>query len=246
MRRASSALMIACLLGSNAQADSCNRPLYLTFDVGNMRHAEHIAAVLEKEQVRATFFLANNPTTRGDRALDDSWGGYWRKLAAQDHVFGNHTWSHLYAREEQHGRVTAYDRNGKPHLLDQAQYCTELKKVDSAFKHLTGAGLSPIWRAPGGRTTAATLRWAAACGYPGHIAWSEAGLVGDELPSDRYPNDVLVKRAVDRLQSGDTILMHLGIRSRQQPLAESLQTLIRGLKARGFCFRPVEPGAPRD
>ena len=45
MRRASSALMIACLLGSNAQADSCNRPLYLTFDVGNMRHAEHIAAV---------------------------------------------------------------------------------------------------------------------------------------------------------------------------------------------------------
>ena len=242
MHRASSSLILVGLLIGSAQADSCRRPLYLTFDVGNMRHAEHIATVLEREQVHATFFLANNLTTRGDRALDESWSSYWRKLSAQGHVFGNHTWSHYYARKDENAHVTVYDRNGTAHSLTQAQYCGELNKVDSAFKRLTGTALAPIWRAPGGRTTPATLRWAGECGYSKHVGWSQAGLVGDELPSDRYPNEVLVQRAIDRLRPGDIILMHLGVRSRQQPLAESLEPMIRGLKAKGFCFQPVKTG----
>jgi peptidoglycan/xylan/chitin deacetylase (PgdA/CDA1 family) len=246
MRRGPSWILGVGLFVGIAQAESCDRPLYLTFDVGNMRHAEHIAKILEAEQVPATFFLANNVTMRGDRALDEAWRSYWRGLASQGHVFGNHTWSHLYARKDAQGSVTVYDRSGKTYSLDQVQYCNELNQVDRAFRQLTGTGLSPIWRAPGGRTTPATLRWARECGYPTHIAWSEAGLVGDELPSDKYPNDVLVRRAIDRLRSGDIILMHLGIRSRQQPLAESLQPMIRALKDKGFCFRTVEPGVRHD
>ena len=110
MRRGSSWFLAVGLLIGMAQAQSCDRPLYLTFDVGNMRHAEHIARILEAEQVSATFFLANNLTTRGDRALDDTWRSYWRRLASQGHVFGNHTWSHLYARADVQGRVNVYDR----------------------------------------------------------------------------------------------------------------------------------------
>jgi peptidoglycan/xylan/chitin deacetylase (PgdA/CDA1 family) len=243
MRHALSAALLV-LATAVVNASECSRPIYLTFDVGNMRHADHIARVLREEGVTATFFLANNPDSRSGHVLDDSWGDYWRTRVSEGHTFGNHTWSHLYAREDRNGRLVTYDRHGHRHELTEAEYCTELTQVNDAFRRMTGQALSPIWRAPGGRTTALNLHWAARCGYPQHVGWSPAGLVGDELPSDAYPNKVLVHRAVERLRPGDVVLMHLGIRSRKEPLAESLQPLIRGLKTRGHCFAPV-PIAPR-
>jgi len=242
MRRAFSACLFAVVVVGSAQAGECQHPLYLTFDVGNMRHAEYIARVLKEEKVKATFFLANNLTVRGDHVLDDNWRSYWQARVNEGHVFGNHTWSHLYARAGDNNHLFVRDRSGKQIRLDQQQFCNELQRVDTRFSQLTGKHLSPIWRAPGGRTINTNLRWAKFCGYPDHIGWADAGLVGDELPSDKFPNDLLVKRALERLRTGDIVLMHLGIRSRKQPLAEALQPMIQGLKAKGFCFATIPTG----
>ena len=57
---------------SLAQAKTCQKPIYLTFDTGNMAVAETVAAILNRQQVKATFFLANEKTFRGDYSLDDS------------------------------------------------------------------------------------------------------------------------------------------------------------------------------
>ena len=246
MRREPSIFLALVFASAGLQAGTCERPLYLTFDVGNMRHAEHIAHVLNEEKINATFFLANNATYRGDHALDASWGPYWEARANEGHAFGNHTWSHWYAREDESDRVIVADRHGRLRRLDEHEYCAELKKVDIKFQALTGNPVSPIWRAPGGRTTGHTIRWAAVCGYPRHVGWSKAGLIGDELPSDKFPNRLLVQRAVKNLQPGDTMLLHLGIRNRKQPLAEALQPLIRDLKKAGYCFRTITAGGGSD
>ena len=239
IRRAFSALLLAGLISVPAGASECARPVYLTFDVGNMRHAEFIAGVLRQNHIKATFFIANNKTTRGDHVLDASWGDYWRARVAEGHVFGNHTWSHRYARKDRAGRLDVTDRRGKHYMLNEEKFCSELSRVNAAFLKLTGKDLSPIWRAPGGHTTDLSVHWAANCGYPVHVLWSSAGLVGDELPSDKYPNALLVKRAVERARAGDIFLMHLGIRSRKQPLAEALPGLVSGLRSRGFCFATI-------
>jgi peptidoglycan/xylan/chitin deacetylase (PgdA/CDA1 family) len=42
---------------------ACKGTLYLTFDTGNMRHAELIAETLARHGVKATFFLAQEKTT---------------------------------------------------------------------------------------------------------------------------------------------------------------------------------------
>ncbi len=211
--------------------------VYLTFDTGNMAQAETIAAILKEENVKATFFLANERTVRGDRALDASWGGYWRARVAEGHAFGNHTWSHLWARRDlASARLLTVDAAGREKQLDRAAFCAELKNVDEAFRQLTGQRLAGIWRAPGGRTTQNSLRWAAACGYPVHVHWDEAGFLGDELPSDQFPNDVLLERALKNIAPGDVLLMHLGVWSRKEPFAPMLKPLIQGLKARGLCF----------
>jgi hypothetical protein len=106
-----------------------------------------------------------------------------------------------------------------------------LQRPDTRFQELTGRRLDPLWRAPGGRTTPNTLAAAQACGYR-HVGWAAAGFLGDELPSETYPNSLLLQRALDRLKDGDIVMAHLGIWSRKDPFAPMLDPLIAGLKAR--------------
>ena len=69
------------------------------------------------------------------------------------------------------------------------------------------------------------------------MGWSPAGFLGDELPSESASNKYLLQKALRDIRSGDILLAHLGIWSRKDPWApEVLEPLIKGLKARGFCF----------
>jgi peptidoglycan/xylan/chitin deacetylase (PgdA/CDA1 family) len=69
------------------------------------------------------------------------------------------------------------------------------------------------------------------------VPWSPAGFLGDELPSDKYPNAQLLSKALRDIRVGDILLAHLGIWSRQDAWAPVvLEPLIEGLKARGLCF----------
>ena len=226
---------------AHGNESSCKGTLYLTLDTGNMRHAEVIAGILAKHHVKATFFVAQEKTLRGDMALDQSWSDYWKARVAEGHAFGSHTWRHgSFRKDEAGGKVTYRLMDGSQTQLDAEQICAELKKPDTRFAELTGRKLDPLWRAPGGRTTPNTLKAAEACGYR-HLAWAPAGFLGDELPSDAFPNEVLLKRALATLKDGDILMAHLGIWSRKDPFAPMLDPLIGSLKARGFCFATIPP-----
>jgi peptidoglycan/xylan/chitin deacetylase (PgdA/CDA1 family) len=228
------------LLASSAFAANepvvCKGTLYLTFDTGNMRHAELIAETLAKHAVKATFFVAQEKTLRGDHALDASWAPYWKARLAEGHAFGSHTWRHGSFREDAAGGKVRYRlMSGASETLDARAICDELQGPDRRFRELTGRNLDTLWRAPGGRTTPNTLAAALTCGYK-HVGWAAAGFLGDELPSETYPNQALVKRALEKLKDGDIAMAHLGIWSRKEPFAPMFDALIGGLKTKGFCF----------
>jgi len=104
---------------------------------------------------------------------------------------------------------------------------------------LTGQKALPLFRAPGGKTSPAFLAATRACGYA-HVAWAPAGFLGDELPSDRYPNKALLDKALRDIRPGDILVAHLGIWSRKDPWAPAvLEPLVTGLKAKGFCFQTL-------
>lgn len=215
-------------------------PIYLTFDTGSESQAELIHDVLQKHHVKATFFLANEKSVRGDWSLDASWAPYWKTLVREGHAFGTHTFDHVYFRgDDGAGRVRVRPQfgvhGGQTLSWTPAQYCTELDRVDQRFEAMTGVSIDRFWRAPGGKTSPRLIAFGKACGYR-HFGWSPAGFLGDELPSDRYPNDMLLERALKSLKAGDIVLAHLGIWSRQEPLAPILDPLISGLEARGHCF----------
>jgi len=254
MRRASRAaalLTLSLFAAQAAAADACKGTVYLTIDTGTMSQATLIADTLHKHQVKATFFLANEPTVKGDHSLDPGWAAYWKARAAEGHRFGSHTFDHVYFRggDTAEGKVRARPQfggeAGHAQLWDAAQVCGELDRVNTRFMEMTGVPLAPLWRAPGGYVTPNTRKWAAACGYT-HVGWSAAGFLGDELPSDKYPNQALLKRALANIKDGDVLMMHTGIRSRQDAFAPMLDPLITGLKKRGLCFAVIpDAGAPK-
>ncbi|MFI8617983.1 polysaccharide deacetylase family protein [Acidovorax sp. NPDC077693] len=236
----------ACSSVGSAQ-NACHKPVYLTFDTGHMGIAPLVAEVLQRQQVRVTFFAANERTKEGDGSLGDHWAPWWKARAAEGHEFASHTWSHTYWRADlgdaRHPsfrvRPSAGPREGQSFVLTAAQYCEEVTHAAERLKVITGRQPLPLFRAPGGKTSPQLLASAASCGYT-HVGWSPAGFLGDELPSESASNDALLRKALRDVRSGDILLAHLGIWSRKDPWAPAvLEPLIVGLKERGFCFRTL-------
>jgi len=199
-----------------------------------------IAEVLERQRVKVTFFLANERTQTDGASLDDAWAPWWKARAAEGHAFGSHTWDHWILRgERREGFVfepTAGERRGQRIAANADDYCAQLERPMQRLAQMTGERGLPLFRAPAGRTSKKLLNAAEACGWK-HVGWASAGFLGDELPSDAYPNDQLLAKALREVRAGDILVAHLGIWSRQDAWAPAvLEPLIDGLKRRGLCF----------
>ena len=246
------AITLSCLttvlmaqVAAVAMNEDCDKPVYLTFDTGHMDVAPLVGEILRRQQVRATFFVANEATRTGGTSMDEVWAHWWRAMTEQGHMFASHTYDHVYwqADTPEGGfrvRSSAGPGAGRQQVWTAQQYCDELARPDERFEQITGQKMLPLFRAAGGRTSPALLRAAQACGYR-HVGWSPAGFLGDELPSDKYPNAELLERALRTIRPGDILMAHLGIWSRQDPWAPTvLEPLIVGLKRKGFCFATIE------
>ncbi len=222
-----------------AAETGCKGTVYLTLDTGQMAPAEEMAAILDKHHVKATFFIANEKTQRGDTALSPSWAEFWKARVAEGHAFGSHTWRHWMFRQDSGDKVSYVPYGAKTgDKLDRDGVCAEIRKSEDAFKSMTGRGFDGVWRAPGGKITPNTIRFAESCGFK-HVPWSAAGFSGDELPSEKYPSAQLIKTQIARIKDGDILLWHLGIWSRKDALYPHLDELIVGLKAKGLCFARI-------
>ena len=232
-------LQAAPALGSTLPA--CQKPVYLTFDTGHMGVAPLIAKVLRQHQVPVTFFGANEKTQEGDGSLGNHWAAWWKDRGAENHDFASHTFDHAYWRADLEGkrfkvRPSAGENTGKDLNWSTADYCANLNKASQRLEAMTGRPTLPLFRAPGGKTSPELIQAAASCGYA-HVGWSPAGFLGDELSSQTHSNASLLKNALKNIRSGDILVAHLGIWSRQDPWAPAvLEPLIVGLKEKGFCF----------
>jgi peptidoglycan/xylan/chitin deacetylase (PgdA/CDA1 family) len=240
-------LAAAAILPAGAPAQgACDKPVYLSFDTGHMGVAPLVAEVLKRQGVRATFFAAAERTESGGDSLDTHWAPWWRARAAEGHEFASHTYDHAYWRADLKGveprfriRPSAGGLAGREFTWSAKQYCDSITLASDRLAFVTGKKPLPLFRAPGGRTSPRLLQAARSCGYA-HVGWSPAGFLGDELPSEKFSNEKLLRQALDTIAPGDILLAHLGIWSRRDPWAPAnLEPLIVGLKARGFCFETL-------
>ena len=228
----------------------CSKAVYLTFDTGHMGIAQLVAQVLQKHKVPVTFFAANEATKEGGSSLSDFWAPWWKARADEGHQFASHTFDHMYwladIRDKATGQVTHFKvkpsagpRAGQSYVVSADEYRQEIARSAQRLAQITGRKTLPLYRAPGGKTSPALIAAAQQGGFQ-HVGWAPAGFLGDELPSDRYPNERLLAQALKSIGGGDILLAHLGIWSRQDPWAPAvLEPLIVGLLDKGFCFRTL-------
>ncbi len=239
----SAALQSGGAVAQMPMAPDCPQPVYLTFDTGHMGVAPWIAQVLQRQQVKVTFFVAQEKTQQGDGTLGRTWAPWWAARAGEGHEFASHTFDHVYWQSDLPGsearfkmRPSAGAQAGQTLKWSPQDYCDSLQQASTRIERLTGRASLPLFRAPGGKTSPRLLAAAKSCGYA-HVGWAAAGFLGDELPSEKFSNAYLLAQAVAKIRAGDVLMAHLGIWSRSDPWAPAvLEPLIEQLKAKGFCF----------
>jgi peptidoglycan/xylan/chitin deacetylase (PgdA/CDA1 family) len=213
----------------------------LTFDGGSNGVAVgDILDTLKSRNVKATMFL----TGEFIRAFPDA----VRRIVADGHEVGNHTFSHphLTSWAQDHTNATLP-------AVSEAFVCDQLRHTDSLFLALTGAHLAPLWRAPFGEKNRAICAWAQRCGYV-HIGWRQGktwrqGLdSNDWVPDEETPGFHTPEEVVDKILAlagdppdginGGIVLMHLGTERKDThtQMYRMLGKLIDDLKAMGYAF----------
>lgn len=168
-----------------------NRKIALTFDDGPLPpYSQQILDILRSKNVKATFFVCGKDAERYPEIL--------RRIRAEGHAIGNHTWSHPYL-----------------YFMDRAKCAEEIDRTQKVIEKATG-------RAPGFFRPPYGARWFGL--YPvlrerglQLVQWSASG---DDW---RLGADAIVSTVRAGLRPGAIILLHDG---RQKP-GGYLQGLLR-------------------
>ena len=84
-----------CLGSISVFAALSNKPVYLTFDTEHLGVAPLIAEVMQRQQVKVTFFATHEKTQEGDGTLGQHWATWWRGRAKAGHTFASLIWDML-------------------------------------------------------------------------------------------------------------------------------------------------------
>lgn len=186
----------------------------LTFDDGPGEYTGRLLDMLHKAGIHATFFVLGQMVAAGDG------GRTLRRIVAEGHEVGNHSWSHP--------QLTTLSEEGLR---------WQLRHTERLVQHLTGVHMR-VMRPPYGSTdslvTAETRREGLA-----QILWSV-----DTLDwRDRVPS--IVARRAGSAKPGSIVLMH----DIHSTTVQAVPRVIKTLKHRGFTFVTVselygKPPAP--
>lgn len=155
------------------------RQIALTFDDGpNDPHTLHLLDILGKHNVRATFFLIGRYVRQRPDIV--------RQIASQNHVIGNHTFSH-------------------PLLTFQSssQIHSELVNCKQAITDAIGEH-SNLFRPPWGGRRPGVFQLVRRIGLE-PIMWNVTGYDWD-APSADY----IEKKVISRMRGGSVVLLHDG------------------------------------
>lgn len=183
------------------------RLVALTFDDGPWPGATlAVLETLAHEGVRATFFWVGQQLERYPNLA--------RRVVAEGHAVGNHTYSH---------RSTASP------LEVAAQ---EIDHTGALIEQVTGVRTT-LFRPPGGHLENGLVKYALERGYV-VVMWS--ALSDDTNP--KYDAADIVNNVLSRVRPGSIVLLHDGGGDRSRTLA-ALPELIERLRAEGYRFVTV-------
>ncbi len=196
------------ILGAVVAQGKTDQPVVaLTFDDGPSPYTAQVLDILKENNILATFFLIGRNAER--------WPDLARRIAAEGHCIGNHTYTHpAWAAVEDPGRLRR-----------------ELDAGENAIETTTGVHAT-LFRPPHGWRSPWMIGEAHRLGYA-VVTWSAAA---DDW---RRPGaTVIAQRILNQARPGVIFLLHDGLETRTSPpvqeTVEALPAIVAGLKARGY------------
>lgn len=176
----------------------------LTFDDGpSPKNTAQILEILKKNNIKATFFMVGGMVQLNPQVA--------KKVVADGHVLGNHTWHHEYRH------------------MDAAKAASEINSTADIIYKTTGVKTT-LFRPPGGFLKNGLVDYAISQKYA-IMMWSTES--GDSQGRGQAPT--LVKNVIKRSKPGAIVLMHDGGGNRSRTV-KALPQVIDGLKSQGYRF----------
>lgn len=191
--------------------------VHLTFDDGPDRQwTPRVLDLLARTRARATFFVVGT-TLRGQTDL-------LRRIAAEGHTIGNHTWSHCH-----------------PWTMRSSRACSEVRGGAHAIEDALGVP-SALFRPPHGAVRQCMTDEAAALGQR-LVLWDRSAL--DWGP---WATPAAIARRLGAMRPGEIVLMHDRAWGFNHPehLMQALPDQLRALLARGWRCVGLEPQGHGD
>jgi peptidoglycan/xylan/chitin deacetylase (PgdA/CDA1 family) len=198
---------MAAVLFTPVQAESkpyCARYkcIALTFDDGPSKYTSKLLDILKKHRAKATFFVVGRQVHRRPELV--------RRMVADGHEIGNHTWSH-------------------PHmtgLLDD-EIAAQLTKTQDII-HKTIGKWPAMMRPPFGETDERVAAQAAALGLP-QILWT-----GSTLDWQARDSRIIRERVLALAKRDGVILMH----DTEPETVKAMPGVLDALAKQGYRFVP--------
>ena len=92
--------------------ESAPNTIYLTFDDGPSENTQSILSILEKYNIKATFFMSGSKTQRGQAIM--------KQVADKGHSIGIHSYSHNYAKVYESAESFLEDFNNTYEIIYEA------------------------------------------------------------------------------------------------------------------------------
>jgi peptidoglycan-N-acetylglucosamine deacetylase len=179
----------------------------LTFDDGPWQGTtKQMLDILKQNDIKATFFWVGTAIKENPEIA--------KKVVADGHAIGNHTWHHWYKQ------------------MDAATAKSEIEHTADLIYQTTGVKTT-LFRPPGGYLNNGLVAYAKSQKYA-VVMWSQTS--ADTDPRAKY--QVFVKNVLRDAKPGGIVLMHDGGGDRRRTV-EALPGIIQGLKVKGYRFVTV-------
>jgi peptidoglycan/xylan/chitin deacetylase (PgdA/CDA1 family) len=186
----------------------------LTFDAGSdAGYTKEILATLGRNGISAAFGITGKwAETNPDLVRD---------IAAQGHVFINHSYSHA--------SFTGLSTSSQP--MSREARIEELQKTETVIGRLTGISSKPYFRPPFGDFDPSVNRDVGQEGYAFNVMWSVDSFGWRSLTAAE-----IVARCLELAAPGAIYIFHVGSASQDGP---ALQQVIDGLRKDGYSFGSI-------
>jgi peptidoglycan/xylan/chitin deacetylase (PgdA/CDA1 family) len=212
------ALPVACALKKGGK----EKIAFLTFDDGPSPVTNRVLAILEKNGIRATFFVIGKMASEYPDLL--------KKEYDAGHAIGNHSYTHVYKKIYQ-----------TPWTMIE-----EIQQTEAVFEKVLGPHFrTSVFRFPGGYMGKRSVFHGGKARYSNALKDCGMNFIDWNVDSeDAAPTVFSAKQLASHVlgqatgQNRIVVLMHdAGSKDRT---ADALPTIIAGLKKRGYVFRTLE------